>query len=250
MGFLEYIIVTPSHHRVHHAMNDIYMDKNYSQIFIIWDKLFGTFQKELPEVTPIYGVRRAVRTWNPFIINFQHLWLIIKDCVRTEKWSDKVKIWFMPTGWRPRDMEEKHPVSYIKDVTKLEKYNPSYSIQFQVWNQIQLIAHFVLMSFLFFNIKNLQYNFYYLIYGMFLLYSIFSFTTFMDKKRAGIILELVKLVFAMVIIFTMNDWFGLSQYWKDGYLFVGAYFVVSSLASFYFYFGEFQGESELEVARR
>jgi hypothetical protein len=156
----------------------------------------------------------------------------------------------MPTGWRPKDMEEKYPINYIKDVSQFEKYNPSYSMQFQIWNQIQLIVHFALMSFLFFNIKNLQYNFYYLIYGLFLLFSIFSFTTLMDKKRAGIVLELVKLVFAAVIIFTTNDWFGLSQFWKDGYLFVGAYFVVSTLASCYFYFGEFRGESELEVARR
>ncbi|HPG12967.1 MAG TPA: sterol desaturase family protein, partial [Chitinophagaceae bacterium] len=56
MGFLEKIIVTPSHHRVHHAVNPEYMDKNLSQIFIIWDKLFGTFQEELKEVPPVYGI--------------------------------------------------------------------------------------------------------------------------------------------------------------------------------------------------
>lgn len=247
MGFLENILVTPSHHRVHHAMNDIYMDKNFSQIFIVWDKLFGTFQQELPNETPIYGVRRPARTWNPFIINFQHLWLILKDCVRTEKWSDKVKVWFMPTGWRPKDMEEKYPIFYVKDVNHFEKYNPGYSQLFQVWNQIQLISHFALLSFLFFNIKNLQYNFYYLIYGFFLLFSIFSYTTLMDKKRAGVVLELLKLVFVAVIILTTHDWFGLSQFWKGGYLFVAGYFVVSTVASGYFYFREFRGE-ELEVA--
>ncbi|MEL7428097.1 MAG: sterol desaturase family protein, partial [Bacteroidota bacterium] len=58
MGFLEYIIVTPSHHRVHHAINDEYLDKNYSEIFIVWDKWFGTFQEELPEVPPVYGTKR------------------------------------------------------------------------------------------------------------------------------------------------------------------------------------------------
>ncbi|MFN8807436.1 MAG: sterol desaturase family protein, partial [Bacteroidota bacterium] len=62
MGFLEHIIVTPSHHRVHHAINSEYLDKNYSQIFIFWDKLFGTFQEELPNVPPVYGVTRPVRT--------------------------------------------------------------------------------------------------------------------------------------------------------------------------------------------
>src|SRR4051812_15025970 len=75
MGFFEKIIVTPSHHRVHHAINPEYIDKNLSQIFIVWDKLFGTFQEELPDVTPVYGITRPVKTWNPVTINFQHLWL-------------------------------------------------------------------------------------------------------------------------------------------------------------------------------
>ena len=58
MGFLEQIIVTPSHHRVHHAINPQYIDKNYGQIFIFWDKMFGTFQEELPDVPPVYGITR------------------------------------------------------------------------------------------------------------------------------------------------------------------------------------------------
>lgn len=73
MGFLEKIIVTPSHHRVHHAINPLYLDKNFGQIFIIWDKLFGTYQEELPEEPCVYGVTRPVRTWNPIRINFMHL---------------------------------------------------------------------------------------------------------------------------------------------------------------------------------
>ncbi|HRO84684.1 MAG TPA: sterol desaturase family protein, partial [Niabella sp.] len=79
MGFLEKIIVTPSHHRVHHAINPEYIDKNFSQIFIFWDKMFGTFQAELPEKPPVYGITRPAQTWNPIKINFQHLWLLMKD---------------------------------------------------------------------------------------------------------------------------------------------------------------------------
>lgn len=62
MGILEHIIVTPSHHRVHHAINKEYLDKNLSQIFIIWDKLFGTFQEERKDIPPVYGITRPVRT--------------------------------------------------------------------------------------------------------------------------------------------------------------------------------------------
>ena len=79
LGFLENIIVTPSHHRVHHAINKEYLDKNLSQVFIIWDKLFGTFQEELDNVPPVYGVKRPLRSWNPIKINFSHLFLLIRD---------------------------------------------------------------------------------------------------------------------------------------------------------------------------
>lgn len=249
MGFLEHIIVTPSHHRVHHAINAIYMDKNFAQVFIIWDKLFGTFQVELDSETPIYGVRRPVRTWNPFLINLQHLWLIIKDSVRTKNWVDKAKIWFMPTGWRPKDMEEKYPVFYLKseDVYQFEKYTPTYSTLFSVWNQINLIFSFALMSFLFFNIKNLQSNYQYLMYGFFLLFSIFSFTSIMDKKRLGVFTESIKIGIATFIIFTTNDWFGINTYWKNGHFFIYGFFILSTIASFYFYFIEFSQEEKKPI---
>jgi alkylglycerol monooxygenase len=84
MGFLEKIIVTPSHHRVHHAINPEYIDKNYGQIFIFWDKWFGSYQPEIAEVKPVYGITRPVRTWNPIKINFIHAWLLIKDAWRAK----------------------------------------------------------------------------------------------------------------------------------------------------------------------
>lgn len=242
MGLLEYIIVTPSHHRVHHAMNEIYMDKNYSQIFIVWDKLFGTFQAELSSEPPVYGVRRPVRTWNPFLINFQHLWLIIKDSLRAHNWIDKIKVWFMPTGWRPADVEQEFPVFYVKDVNHFEKYHPGYSKRFVAWNYIQVTATFALMSFLFFNIANLKADGQYLVYGLFLLYSIFAFTSLMDKKFYGMVLECGKFFIAGFIVYTSGDWFGLSQYWSFGSTVVLAYFGVEAMMACYFYFGEFRKE--------
>ncbi|MFZ9242240.1 MAG: sterol desaturase family protein, partial [Sediminibacterium sp.] len=86
MGLLEYIIVTPSHHRVHHAINPIYLDKNFGQVFIFWDRWFGTYQEELNDTPCVYGVTRPVKTWNPIKINFMHLWLLIKDAWRTKDW--------------------------------------------------------------------------------------------------------------------------------------------------------------------
>lgn len=73
LGWLEYIIVTSSQHRVHHAINPEYIDKNLGQIFSVWDRMFHTFQKELKEALPIYGILKPVATWNPIRINFQHI---------------------------------------------------------------------------------------------------------------------------------------------------------------------------------
>ncbi len=249
MGFLEKIIVTPSHHRVHHSMNAIYMDKNYSQIFIIWDKLFGTFQEELDTEPCIYGVRRPVRTWNPFLINTQHVWLIIQDSFRTKNILDKIKVWFMPTGWRPKDMEEKYPVLYLKadDVYHFERYNPTYSKGFQIWSQIHLTVMFVLMGFLFFNIKNLQSNNQYIYYGLFLLFSIFSYTTLMDKKRLGVITECINLLIVSYIVFSTQDWFGLNQFINNGHFLVLAFFIMEAIISCYFYFFDFKDEKKIQI---
>jgi alkylglycerol monooxygenase len=103
MGFLEKIFVTPSHHRVHHGVNPQYLDKNYSEFLIIWDKLFGTYEPEVEEVC--YGLTHPPRTWDPIYINIQFWKQLVQDCIAAPHWWDKVRIWFMPLGWRPRGLE-------------------------------------------------------------------------------------------------------------------------------------------------
>ncbi|MDB4144829.1 sterol desaturase family protein, partial [Flavobacteriaceae bacterium] len=127
LGFLEYIIVTPSQHRVHHAINPIYIDKNLSAIFCIWDRVFGTFQEELDHEPPVYGVLKPVNTWNPLLINFQHAFNVIQDAYYTSSFKDKLRIWFMPTGWRPNDIIERFPRPITTDHFNREKYSPKYS---------------------------------------------------------------------------------------------------------------------------
>src|SRR5450755_2008757 len=152
MGLLEKIIVTPSHHRVHHAINKEYIDKNYGQIFIFWDKLFRSFQPELPSVKPVYGITRPVQTWNPVKINFVHVWLLVKDAWHTRSWKDKLRIWFMPTGWRPADVAETYPLYKIEDVYQFDKYATDATKGFTVWIWVQTVIMLLLVSFLFGNI--------------------------------------------------------------------------------------------------
>jgi len=233
MGFLEKIIVTPSHHRVHHAMNAEYMDKNFGQIFIIWDKLFGTFQEELPEVRPVYGVTRPVRTWNPIKINFQHLQLLMADAWRTKSLKDKFRIWFMPTGWRPADVAGKHNVFKIEDVYNFEKYNTNASTLLLVWTWIQLLMLLLFVSYLFANIATIGLPNAF-IYGGFAFVFVYAMTEVMDGRSDAWIWELAKCLLGVGIIAITGDWFGASTFHASIRYILIAYFAMALCMSVYF----------------
>ena len=113
LGWVEKYFVTPSHHRVHHGVNPQYLDKNYSEFLIIWDKMFGTFEPEEEEVC--YGVTHPPRSWDPIFVNFQYWKQLWDDAVAAPYWWDKIRLWFMPLGWRPRGLEtKKGPVGYTR----------------------------------------------------------------------------------------------------------------------------------------
>jgi sterol desaturase/sphingolipid hydroxylase (fatty acid hydroxylase superfamily) len=207
MGFLEKILVTPSHHRVHHAINKEYLDKNLGQIFIIWDKLFGTFQVELPDVPPVYGITRPVKTWNPIKINFQHMWLLIKDAWRAKNIKDKLRIWFMPTGWRPADVEQKYPVYKIEDVYNFNKYDTENSTFLTAWTWIQLVILLLLVSYFFGNIAGIGSPDMF-IYGGFVFVYVYALTDLMDGNKYAIVWECLKMAIGLTILFYLGDWFG------------------------------------------
>ncbi len=99
LGFVEKIMVTPSNHRVHHAKNPMYIDKNYGGVFIVWDRLFGTYQPELADQPCRYGITRQLSSWNPVWANV-HAWLdTAQQSWQTPKLSDKVKVWFKSPAW-------------------------------------------------------------------------------------------------------------------------------------------------------
>ncbi len=99
--WFEAVFNTPSHHRVHHGSNPIYLDRNHAGIFIVWDKLFGTFQPELKEVKVVYGLTNNIHTYNPFKIAFSEWFAMLKD-VFAQKVSfvNSLRYLFQPPGWR------------------------------------------------------------------------------------------------------------------------------------------------------
>lgn len=110
LGWLEWIFITPSNHRVHHAQNPIYMDRNYGGVFIIWDRLLGTFQEELDEEPVVFGVTTPLASWNPLWANLHFYAQLWRDALHASSWWDKLRIWFMPTGWRPDDVAARYPL--------------------------------------------------------------------------------------------------------------------------------------------
>lgn len=243
MGFLEKIIVTPSHHRVHHAINPEYIDKNHGQIFIFWDKLFGTFQEELPNVPPVFGITVPVSTWNPIKINFQHIWLLIQDAWRTKNIKDKFLIWFKPTGWRPADVIEQYPLNKITDPYSFEKYNPLSSNNLVVWVWIQFLATFGLLLFFYGNIGKFGVpNMF--IYGGFLMLTVYAYTELMDRNPNAIWWELVKNICGFVLLIQMGNWFGSSQ--NQTFL-VAFYLIISMIGTTYFVKKEIQSEELIKI---
>ncbi|NQZ78348.1 MAG: sterol desaturase family protein, partial [Ekhidna sp.] len=226
MGWLEKVIVTPSHHRVHHAINPEYLDKNFSQIFIFWDKLFGTFQEELDDIPCVYGVKRPVKTWNPILINFQHAWLVITDAWRTKRWKDKLRVWFMPTGWRPEDVAKKYPIKIIDDPYSQIKYMTPSSIWLRGWSYLQLFMVLFMALFLFNSLDKIPFEMS-LMYAAFIFFSVYSYTTLMDLKKHAVGIELVRSVWGLGVIYYTGDWSHMSSIASWFPFVIAGYFLIS-----------------------
>jgi len=100
LGFLEWFVNTPSHHRVHHGRNERYWDKNFGGILIIWDRLFGTFVQETEEV--VYGITKPLRSTNILTINFQEMLWLGEDMAKSGSLRNAVRVFFSsPAGVAP-----------------------------------------------------------------------------------------------------------------------------------------------------
>ncbi|OUW62152.1 MAG: sterol desaturase [bacterium TMED198] len=229
MGWLEQIIVTPSHHRVHHAINPEYIDKNYGQILIIWDKLFNTFQEEKSEIKPVYGTLTPVQTWNPILINFKHLWQIVKDAWNTKYYKDKFLIWFMPTGWRPHDVQETYPLIKYSNPYSQKKYNTKLDYKLTAWVWIAFVVSSFLTAHMFIVVESLK-PFMIVLYTSFLIISIFSYSSLLDLKRYYLRIEASKVALGFFIL-SLNDFL-----WMGGGVLITVFIIFYLFFSIFFIF--------------
>ncbi len=233
LGILEYVIVTPSQHRVHHAINPEYIDKNLGQILCIWDRMFGTFQEELEEVPPQYGVLKPAHTWNPIIINFQHVWRLIQDAWRARNLLDKIRIWFMPTGWRPEDVAKKYPRVIIDDVYHFERYHTPATAALKAYAIFQMFFTLILLLFMFYNYGDIGFDGL-LLFGAYVFVGIYGYTTLMDRDRSAVWIEVLRGIGGIWLIWSTGDWFGINALLPQGSLIVGLYFLITIFGAVYF----------------
>ena len=142
LGFYEWVFVTPSNHRVHHAQNDEYIDKNYGGVFIIWDRMFGTFKEEDIKIPCIYGIRGPIKTFNPIWANLHIYVQMLKDIWDSKSLKDKLYVPFAPTGWRPASLENDSFKDDF-DPNLFKKYDPLSSKKIKFY----AFAQFIVLSF-------------------------------------------------------------------------------------------------------
>ncbi len=147
LGWLEWVLITPSNHRVHHAQNPAYLDRNYGGVFILWDRLFGTFKEEDPAEPVVFGVTTPLASWNPLWANLQFYAQLWHDARHTASLWDKLRIWFMPTGWRPADVAARYPQAK-QDLALFRKFEIALGRAQQAYVAAQFVVYVALGSYL------------------------------------------------------------------------------------------------------
>lgn len=202
LGFIEWFMVTPSNHRVHHAQNQQYLDRNYGGVFIIWDRIFGSYQDELDDQKPIYGVRKALKSWNPFYANIQVYKQLVQDSVHTQKWSDKFKVWFGRTGWRPDDVGQKFPLARA-DLSQFTPYQTDISLMTKVYALLQYTIISLLAVSLLINASALNVS-QQLGISFFVIFSSVNLAWIMENRASAIWLEWLKLLVSVALLLNIN----------------------------------------------
>lgn len=207
LGWFEWFFVTPSNHRGHHAQNTVYIDRNYGGVFILWDRLFSTFQEELDDDLPIYGIRGAVQSWNPLWVNAQIYHQLFMDALHTKSYWYKATLWFRRTGWRPPDVKKDYPFEKPGDLADFVKYETFVPTALKIYCVLQYTAMatigigFALYASQMNIIEQVAVVF-------FALLSSFAIGALMESKHYSGLLEWLRLpvLIFSVVIFSLPSW--------------------------------------------
>ena len=196
MGFLEWFMNTPSHHRVHHGINPKYIDKNHAGTFIIWDRMFGTFEPEVEEV--VYGTVKPLNTWDPIWANFDYYKQTFITMKSIKGVGNKLLVWVKKPGWRPKDQGGQ---LIVPEVTRAER--PKYKTSSKPGLNVYILFQFGLMivgatawlantNFMGYGVQ--------LISSSLILASVFSLAGLFEKRPGALLLEYFRLLLIPIIV--------------------------------------------------
>lgn len=189
--WFEAVFNTPSHHRVHHARNPKYIDKNHGGTFIIWDKMFGTFKQE--EEKPTYGITKNLNSWNPVWANISHYSDMAREIGTIPKWSDKLKYVFNKPGWLPEYMGG-YRAPYDVDPKTYKKFNLSAAKAVNTYVFIQYIILLAGTAMFLLNLAAFENNLLQKsVLALIIIISTVSFGAMFEGRRWAIMVEMLRL---------------------------------------------------------
>ena len=196
----EYLLSTPSHHRVHHSVNPQYIDRNHGGIFIIWDRMFGTFEKE--DEAPVYGIVKPLESFNPLWANFHYYFEILKMVRSADGIINKIKVFYKPPGWYPSSGDKKEGYSPIPKVSPdtFIKYNPdiknSKKMYVLLWFIFVLLFSFLYLIFQAkFDTQNK------IIISLWIALSLISLNAILENKKWSVILDSFRIISTPIVGF-------------------------------------------------
>lgn len=259
LGPLEWILNTPSHHRVHHGRSRYCIDKNYAGTLIIWDRLFGTFAAESDPV--VYGLTHPISTFDPIWTQIHHLVHVLRTCYNIEGISNKLSVLFKGPGWHPGTGR----LGDINEIPDVKAPWPQHNPQLPSFLSMYVSGHFclVIVGFILLVTRHAEIPPVMVLFSsLYVLYSLSSFGAMFDRKSHAFAMEISRivlfLVLELVFWFTYGDDFVFLWY-KDPnaplYLHrplkaVRAFYIFSGLwlAGRFLFFSFFGPSSSLDAA--
>jgi len=206
LGWFDRVFASPSNHRVHHGVNDRYLDKNYGGILILWDRLFGTFEDEDADEPVIYGTRSPLRRYDPVWSNLEVYAALARDAWRTRRWRDKLALWWKPPGWRPADLAAADPKPAFDPYAR-PKYAPRVARAVQIHVAVQFALLMLIGADCLARAEQLPLA-WGLGYAAWAMLSLVALCAWLEGARHAPFLDLARLVAALLVLVLGGSWFG------------------------------------------
>lgn len=205
LGWFDSVFVSPSNHRVHHAVNDIYLDKNYGGILILWDRLFGTFIEERDDEKIVYGTRSPLRSWNPLWANLEGYKAIWLDTWRARRLRDKLRVWIAPPGWHPDDVARRWPHPAF-DINR-PLYDPKLTRAEQLYCLLQFTAVLLVTTHFLSSASTLS-GLHGAAYAVWISAGLWIIGGLQERRQAYVVLEGMRLIATAAFVAWSGTWFG------------------------------------------